>query len=137
MVNAMGLFLSALVAARCEIFKSCVLADEGHAAGANGPVTLLADNQFGDTLVLGVGVVDLVPVDDQDQAAARPVGTGSRRSELIGRLFGRCSRERLSWDSATTGTLNSLASALSEREISEISLVRFSEEAPPMRISCR
>src|SRR5690606_2410574 len=66
MVNAMGLFLSALVAARCEIFKSCVLADEGHAAGADGPVTLLADNQFGDTLVLGVGVVDLVPVDEHD-----------------------------------------------------------------------
>src|SRR5690606_40373814 len=67
-------------------------------------------------------------------SASCSIAPDSRRSELIGRLFGRCSRERLSWDSATTGTLNSLASALSEREISEISLVRFSEEAPPMRI---
>ena len=54
--------------------------------------------------------------------------THSRRSDITGRLSGRCSSERFSCDSATTGTSSSLASALSEREISEISVARFSEE---------
>ncbi len=38
----------------------------------------------------------------------------------------RCSTARDSCDSAITGTLSSLASAFSEREISEISVARFS-----------
>ena len=45
---------------------------------------------------------------------------------MIGRLSPRCSRVRLSCDSASTGTDNSLASALSEREISDTSVARFS-----------
>ena len=52
--------------------------------------------------------------------------THSRRSDITGRLFGRCSSERLSCDSAMTGTLSSLASDFIEREISEISVARFS-----------
>ena len=40
---------------------------------------------------------------------------------MTGRLFGRCSSERFSCDSAITGHCNSLARPLSERKISEIS----------------
>lgn len=52
------------------------------------------------------------------------------------RLLVRCSRLRLSCESAMTGQFISLASAFSEREISEISLTRFST-CPPSRINCR
>ncbi len=46
---------------------------------------------------------------------------------MIGRLEPvRCSTARESCDSATTGTFSSLARDLSEREISEISVARFS-----------
>ena len=45
----------------------------------------------------------------------------SRRSESIGLWSGRCSTARESCESATTGTESSLASALSERDMSEIS----------------
>ena len=45
----------------------------------------------------------------------------SRRSDITGRLLGRCSSERLSCESAITGTLSSLARPFSDREISEIS----------------
>ncbi|MNF92814.1 hypothetical protein D3C84_754700 [compost metagenome] len=68
-------------------------------------------------------------------SASCSIAPDSRRSELIGRLFGRCSRERLSWDSATTGQLNSLAKAFKEREISEISLVRLSPPEPGICIN--
>ena len=54
----------------------------------------------------------------------------------MGRLLGRCSTPRLSCDSATTGTCSSLASAFSEREISEISVARFSR-VPGTCMSCR
>ena len=55
---------------------------------------------------------------------------------MTGRLSVRDSRPRLSCDSAITGTLSSFASALSEREISEISVARFSP-VPGTVISCR
>ena len=58
--------------------------------------------------------------------------THSRRSDITGRLFGRCSSERLSCDSATTGTLSSFASDFIAREISEISVARFS----PCVVAC-
>ncbi|MNL85951.1 hypothetical protein D3C87_2144550 [compost metagenome] len=60
----------------------------------------------------------------------------SRRSELTGRLSARCSRLRLSCDSATTGTCSSFARAFNEREISAISNVRLSE-SDGTRINCR
>ncbi len=60
----------------------------------------------------------------------------SRRSAISGRLSGRCSSARLSWDSAITGTLSSLARAFSEREISEISVARFSRVSGTC-MSCR
>ena len=62
--------------------------------------------------------------------------THSRKSDMMGRLFGRCSRLRLSCESASTGALSSFASALSEREISEISVARFSPSAIAC-MSCR
>ena len=52
--------------------------------------------------------------------------THSRRSDITGFLSVRCSTLRLSCDSAMTGACSSFASALSEREISEISVARFS-----------
>ncbi len=61
--------------------------------------------------------------------------THSRKSDMTGRLFGRCSRLRLSCDKAITGTLSSLASAFKEREISEISAVRLSPL--PVCINCK
>ena len=50
----------------------------------------------------------------------------SRRSESMGRLICLDSTLRESWERAMTGTLSSRASALREREISEISCWRLS-----------
>src|SRR5258707_391609 len=65
-------------------------------------------------------------------SASCSIAPDSRRSDITGRLFGRCSSERLSWDSATTGTLSSFASDFIAREISEISVARFS----PVVVAC-
>ena len=70
-------------------------------------------------------------------SASCSIAPDSRKSEFTGRLLGRCSRERLSCDRAITGQLNSFARAFSEREISEISLVRLSPLEPGICISCR
>jgi hypothetical protein len=59
-------------------------------------------------------------------SASCSMAPDSRRSDITGRLFGRCSSERLSCDSAITGHFSSLARPFSEREISEISVARFS-----------
>ena len=55
---------------------------------------------------------------------------------MTGFLSWRCSTPRFSCDSAITGTRSSLASDLIEREISEISVARFSL-LPATCISCR
>jgi len=55
----------------------------------------------------------------------------------MGRLSGRLSTARLSWDSATTGTFSSLASPFSELEISEISCCLESVDLPLPYINCR
>ncbi|CSD44722.1 Uncharacterised protein [Vibrio cholerae] len=70
------------------------------------------------------------------KSASCSIEPDSRRSELTGRLSARCSKERFNCESATTGTFNSLANALSEREISAISSVRLSVNAGT-RISCK
>ena len=62
--------------------------------------------------------------------------THSRRSDITGFLFSRCSTPRFSCDSAITGQLNSFASAFRPREISEISVARFSF-VPGTVMSCR
>ena len=69
-------------------------------------------------------------------SASCSMAPDSRRSAITGRLSVRDSRPRLSCDSAITGTFSSLARALSEREISEISVARFSP-VPGTDISCR
>ncbi len=69
-------------------------------------------------------------------SASCSIAPDSRRSDITGRLFGRCSSERLSCDSATTGTLSSFASDFIAREISEISVARFSP-CDDACISCR
>ena len=55
------------------------------------------------------------------KSASCSIAPDSRKSDMIGRLLGRCSRPRFNWESATTGHCNSFARDLSEREISEIS----------------
>jgi hypothetical protein len=55
---------------------------------------------------------------------------------MTGFFSTRCSTPRFSWESAITGTFNSRASAFSEREISEISVARFSL-VPVTCMSCR
>src|SRR5262244_164605 len=54
-------------------------------------------------------------------SASCSIAPDSLRSDITGRLFGRCSSERLSCESATTGILSSFASDFIAREISEIS----------------
>jgi hypothetical protein len=68
-------------------------------------------------------------------SASCSMAPDSRRSDITGRLFGRCSSERLSCESAITGT-QLLRQAFSEREISEISVARFSP-CEVEDISCR
>ncbi len=70
------------------------------------------------------------------RSASCSIAPDSRRSDITGFLSVRCSTLRFSCDSAITGTFSSLASALSEREISEISVARFSL-VPGTCISCR
>ena len=69
-------------------------------------------------------------------SASCSMAPDSRRSAITGRFSARVSTWRLSCDSATTGTLSSLASALSDREMLEISCSRLSAPSWP-RISCR
>src|SRR5690606_4473059 len=59
-----------------EVFKAGVLAEEGQPAGADGAVALLADDHLGDALVLGILVVDLVAVDEQDDVGVLLDGAG-------------------------------------------------------------
>src|SRR5471030_681161 len=59
-------------------------------------------------------------------SASCSIAPDSRKSDMIGRLFGRCSNPRFNCESAITGTSSSLARLLSERDISEISVARFS-----------
>src|SRR5690606_32535350 len=54
-----GSFLVELVAARGQVLEARVAAQEGQAHGADGAVTLLADDDFGDALVLGLRVIHL------------------------------------------------------------------------------
>src|SRR5437868_1992934 len=53
-------------AGRGEILEAGVFAKEREAYGADGSVALLADDDLRRALVLCVGVVDLVAVDEQD-----------------------------------------------------------------------
>ncbi|MNN38273.1 hypothetical protein D3C81_1522590 [compost metagenome] len=69
-------------------------------------------------------------------SASCSIAPDSRRSAITGRLSVRVSSERLSWDSAITGTFSSLARPFRPREISEISVARFSL-LPGTLISCR
>ena len=69
-------------------------------------------------------------------SASCSMAPDSRRSAITGRLSVRVSSDRLSCDSAITGTLSSFARPFSEREISEISVARFSL-LPGTDISCR
>src|SRR2546425_9424137 len=71
-------------------------------------------------------------------SASCSIAPDSRRSDSWGRRCSppRCSGARESWDNATTGTSSSLARALSEREMNEISCCRLSESVGPC-IICR
>ena len=122
-----GIAAAASMPARREALEARVFAEEGEAHGADRTVALLADDDLGDALVLRFRVVDLVAVDEQDDVCVLLDRARSRAGPTSpAACSGRCSSARLSCDSATTGHLSSLASAFSEREISEISVARFS-----------
>ena len=57
------------------------------------------------------------------------IAPDSRKSDITGRRFGRCSSERFNCDSAITGQLSSFAKLFRLREISDISVARFSPGA--------
>src|SRR5205807_3028559 len=82
----------------------------------------------------------------QTTSASCSMAPDSRRSESCGRRCSppRCSGARDSCDKATTGTSSSLARALSEREMNEISCWRLSaseehtsELQSPCNLVCR
>ena len=71
-------------------------------------------------------------------SASCSIAPDSRKSLIIGRLSVRVSTERLSCESAITGHCSSLASAFRPREISLISVARFSPSLLPVPlINCR
>ena len=76
------------------------------------------------------------PVSARSKAVSSVMQPDSRKSDSRGLLSVRCSGPRLSWDNAMTGTSSSLASSLSDRDISETSCCRFSTRLGE-DISCR
>ena len=71
-------------------------------------------------------------------SASCSIAPDSRRSLISGRLSVRDSTLRFSCESAITGHLSSLASDLSAREISPMTVARFSSLEPSLPlISCR
>ncbi|MCY1451025.1 hypothetical protein D9M71_678700 [compost metagenome] len=68
-------------------------------------------------------------------SASCSMAPDSRRSDISGRLFGRCSSERLSCESTMTGMPSSMASSLHWRDISLTSSVRL--DLPEDSSSCR
>ncbi len=61
-----GITLIVILVDRHIVFEPGVLADKAQQLGADRAVTLLADNDFCDSLLLGVLVIDLVTVDKED-----------------------------------------------------------------------
>src|SRR5690554_6944620 len=51
---------------RSVTFKTRTLGTEGQPHRAGRAITVLADDQFGRTFVWGVGVIDLIPIDEHD-----------------------------------------------------------------------
>ena len=71
-------------------------------------------------------------------SASCSIAPDSRRSLIIGRLSVRDSTPRLSCDSAITGHFSSFASDFRPREISPITVARFSSlESELPVINCR
>ncbi len=96
--------------------------------GAGRAVALLAHDQLG--LALEVGIVALVDLFAEQEQHHVGVLLDRARLAQVGQLRPwsplRCSGARDSCESASTGMRSSLASSLSEREMSEISCWRFS-----------
>src|SRR5690606_34703735 len=61
-----SLLVVELIAARRQVLEARVLAEERQARGADGAVPLFTDDDFGNALVFGFRVIDLVPVDEHD-----------------------------------------------------------------------
>src|SRR5690606_11482655 len=87
-----------LITARRQVLEARVLAHEGQARGADGAVTLLADDDFGNALVLGFRVIHLVPVDEHDDVGVLLDSTGLAQvgvhRTLVGALFQRAVKLR-------------------------------------------
>jgi len=125
--------------ARSIVVEACVLFLEVQLTVPVGPLRCLADDHLGDAfdalVRLGIdrAIVELLPVDKADD-----VGVLLDRSrfteirELRRRCSPpRCSGARESCEMATTGTSSSFASALSDREMYEISCWRSRRRPAP------
>ena len=102
-------------------------------------VAVFGDDALGNILVLRVGVIIFVTVEEQDGVGVLLDGAGLRRSESIGRLSVLDSLARESWLRQMTGTFSSLAMILSAREISLTIVTRLSPDLPGAAavMSCR
>ena len=118
------------VGVRCVVGEARVLALEGQQEGADLAVAMLDEVDLRDALfawcscrrpLRGRSAGSCLHPVRWLRIRADPTSPASCRS--------RCSTPRFSCDSAITGTCSSLASALSEREISAISVARFSLRA--------
>ena len=70
-------------------------------------------------------------------SASCSIAPDSLKSDIIGRLLGRCSTERDNCDNEMTGTSNSLANAFNVLEISETSCCLFSRFLDDEVINCK
>src|SRR5436190_10963140 len=130
--------------ARRVVVEARVFLLEEQLDGSGGAVALLAHDQLRDPLDafvrLGVdrAVVELLTIDEAHDVGVLLDRPGLAQVRQLGRRCSppRCSGARESWDNATTGTSSSLARALSEREMNEISCWRLSESVGPC-IICR
>src|SRR5699024_6770083 len=80
------------VTIRRQIFKARIFADKRHMHSTDRSVTLLADNQLGKPLVVGViGIIDFITIDESDQVGILLDGTGltqiRHHRPFVGALF--------------------------------------------------
>ncbi len=128
--------MSGIIAA-VEIFEPREFLQEGKFYGTGRAVSLLGDYQLGHAFVLVGLVVIIFAKYERDHIGVLLDTSRFARSESNGLGGFRASGARESCDRASTGTFNSLARALSSREICETSCWRDSIRREPPPISWR
>src|SRR5690606_636179 len=74
--NSAAVHVAVIVVLSRQILEAGVLPQEAQTHGANWPVTLLANDDFGDTLVRSVFVIHFVTVDEGDDIGVLLDGAG-------------------------------------------------------------